>query len=240
MYKSRARRYVKKPKTARRYPATRGRRRYAKAKTVAPSWYPSIPARGNMGSTGVPAIMSLQLKTLDNKAVAAATHEEFALKLNSTFDPMGDVSAIQPAGRDQIAALYNSYIVESGAVKLTFVNDSTIPVYVCLYTSAQAAVAQSVNNYGTQPGARYKVAGNKAGSQNSITIIKPFKCSNIVGPLDRSSHGAAVGSDPTTLVYCYFGAWAADGATAMAATSRYFIEVVQNTTFYDKVANVHA
>lgn len=232
------RKYIRR-RPIRRAPARRMRAPFKRPVVARNVYYPALPARGNMSKTGVPNLMSLQMKTMDNVAGAGATHQEYALKLNSTFDPCGDLSAVQPAGRDQIATLYGSYIVESGAVKITFVNNIAKPVYVCCYTSGQAAVAQGVNNYGTQPGAKYKLCGPNTGSNNTVTIIKPFKISSIVGPLDRSQHGAAVGSDPASLAYCYFEAWEPGNATNLTGC-HWFVEIIQNTTWYDKIPNVHA
>jgi len=180
--------------------------------------------------------MSLQMKTIDTVAVApGALHDEWYLKINSTFDPTGDVGATQPVGRDQIATLYNSYIVDSGMVKFTYANSNAVPSTIAAYISGTAAAVAAVgNNYMGQPGAKYKAMGPLTG--NCTAIIKlPFKCSNVLGPLDRSQHGAASGADPTTMVYLHFIIESTANVTGTLT-----IEIIQNVTWYDKVANIHA
>jgi len=196
----------------------------------------TMPSRQTM--TGVPTTMNLQMKTFDNKAIApGATHVEYAIKLNSTFDPTGDIGAVQPVGRDQIAALYGSYIVSSGNVKLTFSNTTAAPVYFMCYTASGAAVAAGINNYCAQPGSKYRLCAKTGDGVTTVSLNRSFKLSQIVGPLDRSSHGAAAGSDPATLGYLYISIYSSD---ATQVTGNLGVEIVQNTSWYDKVSNVHA
>lgn len=213
------------------------RRTFRKA-AVAPivAYYPSMPTKGNMSKTGVPNTMSVQLKAMDNVAVApAALYQTYAFKLTSTYNPFGAMSAVQPIGRDQLAALYASYIVESGMVKIRFENTNDYPCIVAMYTSSQAAVAADINNYMGQPGSVYKTVGGK-GVSGELVLKRTFKARQILGPLDRSSHGAGVGADPTSMAYLYIMV----KSTNTNATGHLVIEVDQNTTFYDKTAVIHA
>lgn len=234
-------------RTTRTFPARRrvprvrrrvGRRpRFSRPQPASAIYYPMLPSRSNVGSSGLADTMAIVMKTFDNIAVApGATHVEYAFKVNSTFDPMGDMSAVQPGGRDQMATLYNSYIVLSGAYRITFTNTTAAPVFVCCYTSGQSAVAASINNYGTQPGAVYKTAAKSGDGDTRVVLKRSFRCTQLFGPLDRSSHGAAVGADPTTLGYVYLTIYSTSGNV----TGHLMIEATQNTQFFDKVANVHA
>lgn len=210
---------------------------YRKASKVQGITYlPFVGGRQTM--TGVPSTMNLQMKTFDTKAIApGATHVEYKCYLNSTNDPTGDISATQPVGRDQIATLYNSYIVNSGNVRLTFSNTTAAPVYIMCYTASGAAVAAGIGNYCAQPGAKYKLCSKTGDGGTTVAISRSFRTSQIVGPLDRSSHGASVGADPTSLAYLYISIYSAD---ATNVTGILGIEMVQNTSWYDKVSNVHA
>jgi len=195
---------------------------------------------GNMARTGVPSAMRSQLKTVLNVDPSGAfTYKTYALKINSVNDPMGDAAAVQPIGYDQLKGLYQHCIVLSGAYKITFTNTGSAPVTVACYTSARtvvggASAAALVNNFGGQPGAKYRVASG-TGSGSTVAIIsRSFKVQQIVGPLDRSSHGAEVDHDPTGLAYLYVLVAAASGNVSGNMT----IEAVQNTQFYDKVNTV--
>lgn len=55
---------------------------------------------------------------------------EIAYRLNSLFDPYFSVGGHQPYGFDQIAAMYNRYMVNSVDVELTFTDPSTDGLYV--------------------------------------------------------------------------------------------------------------
>lgn len=219
-------RVTRRPRVGRRVMINR----YQRPVKVQPVSY-SVPA------TGVPASMNVQMKTFDNLAVApAATHVEYALKLNSTFDPTGDAGATQPVGRDQIAALYGSYLVQSGNVKVTFSNTTAAPVYIVMYTASGPAVASGIGNYCAQPGAKYKIASKSGDGITTVSLSRTFRMSQIVGPLDRSSHGALSGADPSTLGYLYISVYSTSGNV----TGTLGIEIVQNTSWFDKVSNVHA
>nr|QXP07786.1 MAG: putative capsid protein [Arizlama virus] len=234
--KSYRKKYTKKRVTRRR-PTTM--MRYRKP-AIAPqiSYYPALPTKGNMSKTGVPNIMSVQLKSFDNIAVApgAVAIQAYAIKLTSTFDPLGDASAVQPVARDQLAALYGSYIVDSGSVKLTFVTTTATPVTMACYTSAAAQTAADINNYCGQPGSVYKTCAAAGGGTTNIVLKRSFKSRQILGPLDRSSHGGAIGGDPTSMAYLYVFI----KCQTQPLTGMLLIESVQNTTFYDKTAVIHA
>lgn len=222
----------------RSYRKVGGKIRYQKPRKVQGISY--LPLSGRQSMTGVPTTMNLQMKTFDNKAIpigAGTTHNEFALKLNSTFDPTGDVGVVQPVGRDQIATLYGSYIVSSGNVKITFSNTTAAPVYFMCYTASGAAVAAGINNYCAQPGAKYRLCAKAGDGGTTVSLSRSFRISQIVGPLDRSSHGASAGADPATLAYLYISIYSSD---ATNVTGNLGVEIVQNTSWYDKVTNVHA
>lgn len=216
----------------------RRKKTYARAKPSAiTSYFPTIPTRGNISKTGVPNTMSVQLKTFETIAVApGATHIEYAFQLNSANDPFGATSAVQPTGYDQLTALYGSYIVDSGRCRLTFVNTTNAPVIIVAYTSSQAAVAASVNNYASQPGAVYRTCADTESGNVTAIISRSFKSSQILGPLDRSQHGATIAANPTSLAYLYITIYSSSGNV----TGALYVDQTQNTTFYDKQAVVHA
>lgn len=252
MYSSRSRYIRRAPKIARRTNTYRRRApimhrtRFTRAKPAAiMSYFPSLPTRGNMSKTGVPNTMSVQLKAIDNVNIApAATYQVYSFKLNSANDPFGDASTVQPTAYDQVKALYGSSVVLSGAYKVTFANTTNTPCTIACYTSSSAVVGGGaadpktiINNFCSQPGAVYKIMAD-ADSGNVIAMLRrSFKCDQILGPLDRSSHGAAVDADPTTMAYLHV---LIAGVSGTNITGRLYMESVQNTTFYDKKPTVDA
>lgn len=216
---------------------------YAKPKASRGISWTALSTRSNMGKTGVPPSMAVQLRTFDNKAIApGAQAVAYYFQLNSTFAPLSGAggvpafSAVQPIGRDQLATLYGSYMVNSGSIKFGFINTGAAPVMIACYTSPAAVVAADINNYSGQPGSKHGICSPAASGDTQCILARSFSCSQIVGPLDRSSHGAAVGASPTGIAYCYLYIYATTGNV----TGHLSVELTQNTIFFDKTAVVHA
>lgn len=207
---------------------------YARPRATVPNYYGMVPARANLARTGVPPMLNLQMKSALAGAVApAAVYQVYSLKLNSTFDPFGDMGAIQPIGRDQIAALYGSYLVSSGNIKIAFANTGAAPVTMCCYTSSVSSpVTASLNAYVGQPGSRWLQIAPVGSGNATGTIMRTFNSSQILGPLDRSQHGALVGADPTAMAYLHVIIISSSGNV----TGQLLSAMVQNTSWYDKLS----
>lgn len=230
--------YRRKAPLAMRRPKT-----YAKKKATAPRRrYVAMPRRSTMGKSGGVGEESMQLKTIENIAIPAATYTIFTFIMNNPYNPLGTASARQPAGYDFWKVMYTRFHVRSGAYKICFSNTGATPVTVATYTSDQAVVGGAtvsnlINQFAGQPGAKWALADPSGSGKAGIRMTRSFSSLAVLGKYDPSSQTGLTNAADQLLaqkIYCYVLVAAQSGNV----TGNLTVEADQNTTFYAKVAAV--
>lgn len=187
---------------------------------------------------GIPQQMPVKLVTVSEvDATIASSVKSYSLKCNSLFDPMGDASAEQPNGFDQLAALYGSYIVTKGFLELNILNNNNFPIHVYCYTSNDAIDA-SVDNALSQAGAKQVVVpGLNGGGAGKLFV--PFNMAIIQGRriMKNTGDSALVSADPTSISYLHV---TIKGSANLAATTDCVFKLTQQGYMYDRVKVVDA
>lgn len=176
---------------------------------------------------------------------AAGGLGQFELSCNGIFDPdNAGATTHQPMYRDQLAAIYNKYVVLSSTATFTFHLAATsaapaILVGCCILPFSGAAPGQAVT-LAEQPTAIWKVIpGVQATPQdayqtvNRITIKWDTKKSFGGDVIDNTSLGADIGANPTEQTF--FNFFCQDAAATPAAISALVVTaiVTYNVQWFD-------
>lgn len=191
-----------------------------------------------IGRTLTPYSITRTLKTviggvtLDGGAAGAIAM--WKLKLNSAFDPTGDINSQQPMGFDQYSALYQRCAVVKWFVKVELAStDNTYPIVVGCTPIVSATALTTYSHYKEQPGT-VSVLVTPDVDKNKFTCrggVKRFFLPKSASMLadDTITHG--VTGDPSRLLYLHL--WAQDLAiTNDVANVRAIVTLYQTVVFY--------
>lgn len=164
-------------------------------------------------------------------------------RLNSIFDPDVSVGGHQPLGRDQLATLYNQYLVYRCSWRITATNlifattnvDQTFKVVVLPFVGTSAAVPPALVE---QPRALMKVV-TPMGDEGNVKVFKgSIHLAELAGITkdeyysERDVFGAAMGADPTPNLLLGIVAWGDGGVTAQI---QFTIQLTYDVIAYDSV-----
>lgn len=160
--------------------------------------------------------------------------------LNNITDPDQTFTGHQPLYRDQMAALYNKYIVTGVRCKFTYSNPSVDGSYV-LVSMNQTTTAQGQTLPRLEEMPFVKVGYlNNTGSQ--VTVMNEFiPIHKVLGITKRqymdqlAVYGSSTASgSPATLVHCQFGSGNVN-TTAAASNIDVIVEFEFNVQFFDRI-----
>lgn len=201
------------------------RRKWKRRMFPRPFFYLSPPAKITMRMKG----------TVQLTLTGGASTESHYVKLNSCFDPFGDISAIQTPWFDKMASMYNYYMVTSAAFSVHTVERRTDDsVRYCIYPSRASAVATTFANATGQIHAKNAVLHKEPRNEPSgIRVFTTF--SRLDGsPLDESQDAALVTADPTHLMYGYI--LFAKVLAGNLSSDEFNVSVEQNVVFFGRVS----
>ncbi len=150
----------------------------------------------------------------------------WAFGLNSLFDPDVTFTGHQPLLFDQIASLYNNYVVYNARIAFTVipVGSETAPSVAVLYGSnTNTAASFTLDEAREQKGAVEVPLG---GDRAPVSLSKTFSIRDLMGKsrdyvLDDTTYSAAVTAAPGDIAYAIFEIGTRDGASRT-----YYVEAV--------------
>ena len=167
------------------------------------------------------------------------------LNPGSCFDPCGDFATIQPAGYDQLKALYARYLVTGATVRIRatiglarIANDD--PAFViAAYPSTVSTALTTYQGAASQPYSQHKL---HATGGDPVDLFFKLNTQKIIGsrlPPVAEDAGALVGADPTTgqnIVLPIF----IQNVTNATDSVTLEIEIVQDVIFDQRIQVVDA
>lgn len=147
---------------------------------------------------------------VDNQKMDAAAYPDvlsYFYRANSIFDPVAAVGGHQPLFHDQLAILYNHYMVVSAKITVKFSPTGTYayPVACGIYMSDDTTVTTTnITQMLEQPGVTYKylpmvVADKTVTVSRTFSAKKFFNVSNLKD--NKYTLGALFGNDPSEQAY---------------------------------------
>lgn len=159
---------------------------------------------------------------------------------NSLNDP--DFSGVghQPMGYDQLASVFNRYMVHSCSIRVTLQAASAGGagnVYLIVYpTKTSAAIsATSLNNLLENPTSRWKLCNSTSGG--SPETVRHFtSTSSIMGfPSWSTLNQALVGTDPINQYFWNVYAYNIAGDPLVTQSVQYVVELTYFCTFFEPI-----
>lgn len=172
--------------------------------------------RGRRRRTAVPLRMYRRLRTVTywsaDLAAGGALSQTF-LKLNSIYDPTGNIGISQPYAHDELALLYNRYQVVKYNVKIEWVSsDNTNPLVVGFTALPESTSLTAYAHYMEIPGTVSRMC------TMDVDKTMLFKSGGVNSQLSTTRLPddvlqADMGNDPTRVLYGHVWAQAVDAAT---------------------------
>lgn len=181
------------------------KRVYALANYSAPTNAVAAPSVG-LGS-GAKTVLKTVL--FANVTPSAAGIYTATLRLGSCFNPLGTLSAIQPALFDQWKLIYSRYLVERAYVKVECsqqymnVGATNYTFVVAGYPTTDSGVVADYQDAASQPWAQSLMCG-PGDNTTSNTLhfnLDHTKVLGRKGPVDAAENGASVANNPPTASY---------------------------------------
>lgn len=136
--------------------------------------------------------------------------------LNGLYDPDITGTGHQPRGFDQLASLYNHYVVIGAKVSCSFTNsDSVNPQIVGLAIRASSNAEADWNDYVEQGHCQYRMISDAGGSRDTTTLGISGSPAKYLGRSKVMSDPALKGdasANPTEQFYLHVFGAAVDGA----------------------------
>lgn len=193
--------------------------------------------RRRIGRTVQPYSITRIVKTCQSFNLdpgAAGSLNSLQFKLNSAYDPSGNLGAGQPLGYDQYTALYQRAGVVSWRMKLELVStDNTYPIVVGMTPMVSSTALTSYNHYKELPGTVSTIVTpdvdkNFLKAKGGVKRWFMPKSGRMFAD-DTITHG--VGSDPSRILYLHL--WAQDLSAANdTAAVRCVATLYQTVRFY--------
>lgn len=168
---------------------------------------------------------------------AAGNINVYQLKLNSAYDPNGNLGSSQPLGYDQMAALYSRYCVISYAIHMKAVStDNTNAIVVGFTPRTEATDLTTYLHYLECPGtvSRHMTPDIDKIEYGSKGRIKKFLLPLGGKMLTDDTVAAATGSDPSKILYGHVWMQSLD-ATSDPSTVTIVGILYQTIVFFDPI-----
>lgn len=169
--------------------------------------------------------------SLDAGAGLAST---LVFSANSLFDPDVTGAGHQPRGYDQLATMYEYYLVNKATAYVQFVAGPTAtgqPMTVCLSLSDQSApYSSSIYDYTEQPSAVYKLmSGDASGTASLKLAVNPPKYNNY--DQEDGAVKASIAGSPGAQVYFHLSQMSTDLAAENPGPVSFIMTIVYEATF---------
>lgn len=190
---------------------------------------------GRRVRTVQPYSMVRRLKTVFAGSMdAAAVVTAKLIKLNSAYDPTGDIGTGQALGFDQYTALYQRCAVVGWKVKIEYcTTDNTYPVCVGFTPMVKSSALNDYSYYKELPGT---VSSIVTPDQDKVTLTSKGGVKKFFLPPggklltdDTLTHGVA--GDPSRILYGHLWYGALDGSSDPPAM-RYIVTIEQLVVFF--------
>lgn len=175
------------------------------------------------------------LRYLDVNVQAGAASFETAYRGNSVFDPEVALGGHQPLGFDQVAAVYNEYLVHAATITVKFANLSAVPAVVGI-TAAEgsAALGLALEHYEELPLTKYKLLGGVNGA-GTTTLRLHIRTKQIGGQEEKEAlmadnFDAATTADPAA--QWGFRVWGFDASGAANVNMHVNVKLTYYVEFY--------
>lgn len=165
---------------------------------------------------------------------AANPLPKFSYRLTSLFDPQFTLGGGQPTYFDQLAGLYERYIVNGAKITCIFSRSSTtaanIGPYICGVSSADndTVPATAAATLMSAPNTVFKVVSQDGGNQTVTQTYSRFKTYGAVGAMDNGLQ-ARTTTDPTTNWFA--NVWASPQGVDVEAPINVVVIIEYNATF---------
>lgn len=160
------------------------------------------------------------------------------LRANSVYDPDYTYTGHQPTGFDEMAALYQRYLVTAASIEVQASplssGGSNIPIVVAILPRLEQNSISDTNTVCENPKAVSKVISGSTSDAPSRTISKYITMKKILGVsnLDDLDYSAPVTTNPTQGVFfSIYSNSANQGSTSIAALT---VKVTYYVKFYKK------
>ena len=134
---------------------------------------------------------------------------ELVIGANSLFDPGQASDVKQPYFYDQMAAMYNKYLVHASKVTMIFATDTGTTVGFVGYVypnTTTTSLFQNVSNIITMPRVRYNFTLSQGSVGNKVSnYMKTKRMYNIANLKDNEEFKALVSAEPATKWYWLCG-----------------------------------
>jgi len=196
-------------------------------------------------NVGLGRSLSTKMKTVFYANVVPAVSGVFTGYLNpgSCFDPAGDIAAMQPAGFDQMAAIYARYLVTGATVEVVLMpgySNSIVPFVAAGYPSTVSTALATFQGAASQPYSQTK--SHPGGGAPAVKMFWKLNTQKVVGarlPVIAEDCGALVSASPTTgqnMILPLFLQNAAAGQTPITLK----VTIVQDVIFDQRIQVVDA
>lgn len=226
----RKRRYAKKKRYTKKR-SYRKRRRYRRA-----------PRMSYTIGRGIQQADTMFQKLRYSNAIVrtpGASTDSYKFAANSAYDPNVTGGASQPSGFDQYALLYSHYQVMGSKIYIKFINDvtNTVQVMGVVYPSSSVTTLSYIDA-ASQAYAKRFLLGLATGGRNQANIKAYMSVKKFIGRETASvNYAAAVGSNPSNLLYWQIRASDTAGATniiyTMLVDITYYIKFWNRTNVQD-------
>lgn len=217
---------------------TKGRsRRYYRRRSAFPSKALSIP-RWKFGS-GVPAGIRMNMKYSDRYTFedTMSNFMEWTWRANSIFDPDETGTGHQPNGFDQMAALYEKYIVLGSSMTI-WVADALTGSQAANITPTQVAICRKatstpldMNQTKEQPISRWCLIQFGAPNMLHVPYSQFWRTEGFPGTKNSISYAASTAGNPAQVEY--YGMIAERGGQASIDT-RVCVVINYDVWFFDR------
>lgn len=156
---------------------------------------------------------------------------------SSLFDPRNAVGGHQPLGFDQMAALYDKYIVFGMRYDIQVYNDSSSPVDFAVVWKNVSTTTTNFELLQERPYSDlHLISGNNAGRAKQrfrgyMSVAKMHGVAKKVINTD-DKFNSTVTSDPSLMLYLHLYQIAHDGATSVFLD--YMVKITYYACFYDR------
>lgn len=155
---------------------------------------------------------------------------------NSVYDPDATGVGGQPTMFDQLAGLYNKYIVYASKIHVRVINTDNVPVRVVLIPTLNGTTFSSVGAAIDFPSSKYRLLSPSGSGGDKCSIVhyaKSANISNIKDIMDESSDlGAAVTNNPSKPWYWQLYFQNDDGGNLVLT---YQVKITYYVKFYEPV-----
>lgn len=221
--------YARKPRNygRKRRGATKARRGGRK-RTVLVNKSPSL----------IPDRYFCKLNYSEQFGITTSTSYNNRIYQTSLYDPRYSSGGHQPLGFDQMATLYDKYIVYGMKYVITVNNESAASANIAAIFKNVTTVTTGIETIIERPYSTVRVLGPDSGSRNTATFSKYMSVNKIYGVPKKminmdDKFNASTSSTPSQPCYLHLFQSTVDGVSSV--TVCYTVKIIYYACFYDRI-----